>query len=58
MIGFIDTLYPPLGTTGNYSAFADFRTLQFTVTQTLGFSVFISLILATDFNTVVIPVSL
>jgi hypothetical protein len=29
----IDTLYTPLGTTGNYSAIADFRTLQFTVTS-------------------------
>jgi hypothetical protein len=33
-------------------------TLQFTVTPTLGFSVFSSRILATDFNMVIIPVSL
>jgi hypothetical protein len=30
----IDTLYTQLGTTGNYSAIANFRTLQFTVTPT------------------------
>jgi hypothetical protein len=35
MIGFIDTLYAPLGTTGNYSAIVDLHTLQFTVTLTL-----------------------
>jgi hypothetical protein len=34
VIGFIDTLYTPLGTTGNYSAIADLHTLQFTVTHT------------------------
>jgi hypothetical protein len=34
MIEFIDTLYTPLGTTGNYSAIADLHTLQFTVTHT------------------------
>jgi hypothetical protein len=48
MIGFIDTLYTQLGTTGNYSAIADPHTLQFTVTHTLGFSVFTSRILVTD----------
>jgi hypothetical protein len=48
MIGFIDTLFTQLGTTGNYSAIADLHTLQFTVTHALGFSVFISRILATD----------
>jgi hypothetical protein len=48
MIGFIDTLYIPLGTTGNYSAIADLHTLQFTVTHALGFSIFTSRILATD----------
>jgi ethanolamine utilization microcompartment shell protein EutS len=58
MIGFIDTLYTPLLITGNYSAIANLRTLQFTVTHTLGFSFCSSRILATDFNTVVIPVSL
>jgi hypothetical protein len=57
MIGFIDTLYTPLLTTGNYSAMANVRTLQFTVTHTLQFPVFTSRILATNFNTVVIPVS-
>jgi hypothetical protein len=34
MIGFIDTLYTPLGTTGSYSAIADLHTLQFAVTHT------------------------
>jgi hypothetical protein len=33
-------------------------TLQFTVTHTLGFSIFTRRILATDFNTVIIPFSL
>jgi hypothetical protein len=51
-IGFIDTLYIQLGTTGSYSALADLHTLQFTVTHThtLGFSVFTSRILATDLS--------
>jgi hypothetical protein len=48
MIGFIDTLYTVLGTTGNYSAIADLHTLQFTVAHTLGFSVFTSRNLATN----------
>jgi hypothetical protein len=52
MIGFIDALYTPLGTTGNYSSCADLHTLKFTVTHALGFSVFTSRILATDFITV------
>jgi hypothetical protein len=34
MIGFIDTLYTPLWTTGNYSTIADLHTLQFTITHT------------------------
>jgi hypothetical protein len=34
VIGFIDHLYTPLGTIGNYSAIADLSTLQFTVTHT------------------------
>jgi hypothetical protein len=54
----IDTLHTPLGTTSNYSFIANLHTLQFTVTHTLGFLVFTSLILATDFDTVIIPVSL
>jgi hypothetical protein len=58
MIGFNDALYTPLGTTGNYSAIADLHTLQFTVTHALLFSVFTSRILATGFNTVIIPVPL
>jgi hypothetical protein len=37
-----------------YSAIADLHTSEFTVTHTLGFSVFTSRILATDFNTVII----
>jgi hypothetical protein len=48
MIGFIDTVYMPLGTKGSYSAIADLHTLQFTVTHALGFSFFTSRILAMD----------
>jgi hypothetical protein len=48
MIGFIDTLYIQLETTGNYNAIADLHTLQFTLTHSLGFLVFTSRILATD----------
>jgi hypothetical protein len=48
MIGFIVILFAQLGITGNYSATADLRPLQFTVTHALGFSVFTSRILATD----------
>jgi hypothetical protein len=48
MIGFIDTLFTQLGTTGNYSAIADIHTLQFIVAHALGFSVFTIRILATD----------
>jgi hypothetical protein len=48
MIGFFETLFTQLGTTGNYNATADLYTLQFTVTHVLGFSVFTSRILATD----------
>jgi hypothetical protein len=52
MIGFIDTLYTVLGTTGNYSAIADLNT-HFTVHlyTRIEFSVFTSRILATDFVT-------
>jgi hypothetical protein len=53
-IEFIDTLYTPLGTTHNYSAIVDLHTWKFAVTHTLGFAVFTSRILATDFNTVII----
>jgi hypothetical protein len=58
MIGFIDTLYIQLWTTGNYSAIAILHTLHFTFTHALVFLVFTSRILATDFHTIVIPVSL
>jgi hypothetical protein len=34
MIGFIDTLYTPLGTTDSYSTVADLHTLQFSVSHT------------------------
>jgi hypothetical protein len=37
MIGFIDTLYTKLGTTGNYSALADLHTFHFTFSHALGF---------------------
>jgi hypothetical protein len=43
------TLHTVLGTAGIYSAIADLHTLQFTITHTLGFSVFTSRMLATDF---------
>jgi hypothetical protein len=49
-IRFIDTLYTELGTTGKYSAIAHLRTLHFTVTHALGFSVFTSRILPTDLS--------
>jgi hypothetical protein len=45
----IGTLHTQLGTIGNYSAIADLHNLQFTITHALGFSVFTSRILATDF---------
>jgi hypothetical protein len=48
MIGFIDTLYKPIGATRNYRAVAGLHTLQFTVIYALGFSVFTSRIPATD----------
>jgi hypothetical protein len=50
MIGFIDTLYTPLGTAGNYSAVADLHTLHFTVAYTLVSSDFTIRILATDIS--------
>jgi hypothetical protein len=40
-----------------YSSIADLHTLQFTVIHSLVSSVFTSRVLATDFNTVIIPVS-
>jgi hypothetical protein len=59
MIGFVDTSCTQLGTTGNYSAIADLQhTLEFSVTHTLGSTIFTSRILETDFNIVIIPVSL
>jgi hypothetical protein len=65
-IGELDLLrfYTPPRTTHNYSAIADLHNLQFTLTHThththtLGFSVFITHIMAIDFNTVIIQVSL
>jgi hypothetical protein len=56
MIGFIDTLYTVLWTTGNCSAMAS-HNLEFTAANTPRFSVFTSCILASDLNAVVIPVS-
>jgi hypothetical protein len=40
--GLIDTLFPQIGSTGNYSAIADLHTLQFIVTHAPGSSVFTS----------------
>jgi hypothetical protein len=34
IIGFVGTLYTPLGTTDNYSSTANLRTLQFTAADT------------------------
>jgi hypothetical protein len=48
-------LHTQLVTTINYSAIVNLHILQFTLTHTLVFSVFTSRILATDFNTVLIP---
>jgi hypothetical protein len=51
----LDLLTPHIFTPRNYrqcSAIADLHTIQFTVMHTLGFSVFTSRILATDFITV------
>jgi hypothetical protein len=48
MIGLIEILFTPLGTTDNYSTIAVLHTLQLTVTHALNFSVFTSRILATD----------
>jgi hypothetical protein len=50
MIGFIDTLFTQLETTRNYSDVADLHSFEFTVTHALGFSVFTSRILATDWS--------
>jgi hypothetical protein len=49
-------LYTQLVTKSNTAL--SLHTLQFTITQALGFLVFTSRIVATDFNTVIIPVSL
>jgi hypothetical protein len=50
MIGFIvPYTFTQLPTTGNYSAIAILHTLQLTVIHALGFSVFTSRVLATDF---------
>jgi hypothetical protein len=51
MIGFIAPYtFAQFGTTGKYSAIAIPHTLQFTVAHALGFSVFTSRNLATDFS--------
>jgi hypothetical protein len=50
MIGFISTSVMSLNY-NQYSAIADLHNLQFTVAHALGFSVFISHLLATDLNT-------
>jgi hypothetical protein len=50
MIGFIEPYAFTTRDYRHYSAVADLRTLQFTVTHALGFSVFTSRILATDLS--------
>jgi hypothetical protein len=52
------TLYIHNSALQAFTALSLIYTLQFTVTHALGFSVFTSRILATNFHTVVIPVSL
>jgi hypothetical protein len=52
MIVIVHTLYTVIGATGNYSAIAILHTSKFPVAHTLGFSVYTSRILATDFITV------
>jgi hypothetical protein len=51
MIGFISILVTSSLNYSQYSAIADLHNLQFTVAHALGFSVFTSLVLATDLNT-------
>jgi hypothetical protein len=51
MIGFIGTSVAISLKYNQYSAIADFRNLQFTVTHALGFSIFTSRLLAPDLNT-------
>jgi hypothetical protein len=51
MIGFIDTYtFTQSGAAGSYNAIAILHTSQFTVTHALGFSVYMSRILATDLS--------
>jgi hypothetical protein len=57
MIGFIDTLFTPLGTTGNYksyNAIADLHILQFAITHTLMSSVCTSRILQRIYNSLTV----
>jgi hypothetical protein len=59
-IGWLDLLhvYTQLVTTSNYSATADLHFTAHRYTHTLEFLHFTSRILVTDFNTVIVPVSL
>jgi hypothetical protein len=51
MIGFVGTSVTSSLNHTYFSAIADLHNLQFTITHALGFSVFISRLLATDLNT-------
>jgi hypothetical protein len=51
MIGFVSTSVTISLNYNQYSAIADLHTFHFTVAHALGFSVFISRLLATDLNT-------
>jgi hypothetical protein len=59
MIGFIAPYtFTQFGTTGQYSAIAILHTFQFAVAHAVGFTVFTSRILPTDFHTVPLPLQI
>jgi hypothetical protein len=58
LLHLLHLIHSQLRTTGNYSAIAHQYTLQFTVTHTLGFSIFTNPILGTDFNSLTLQMLL